>query len=216
MCNVCYTLVQQNFSCGHQHLLRKEKAAYCLFYPHTADEYHSLFTQYQSKPRDHECKECMIRKEAGTKGLRGAERHEFVKNTYARTWESRSRVEAKNAIAQAKKSRDATDISEEGVAAINVRARDQVKFYLGRCGRGQMTPAKRRHLLKIILEAPPAVDRKALIRVFGSYCVFDQKDNAWKGMPSEERSILVAIARRAGLSRTLEEGLAMQKPEDLE
>ncbi|KAI6084153.1 hypothetical protein F4821DRAFT_280338 [Hypoxylon rubiginosum] len=217
MCSVCSTLTQRNHSCGHQLLLRKGNATFCLFYPHKADEYHSVITQYEQRPRDHECKECQIRREAASKGLRGAERHDYIKKTYARTWEAKSKVEAKNAIAQAEKSREST--TPEMIDGLNKKAREQVKYYLRRNGRNKLNAMTRRDLLKTVLgsaEANDAIDRKALVRVFGSYCVWDQKDKTWKGMPSEERNALIATARRVNLSRTLEEGLAMTKPEDLE
>ncbi|KAI4866006.1 hypothetical protein F4820DRAFT_469180 [Hypoxylon rubiginosum] len=216
MCQSCSTLVQRNFSCGHQLLLRKGNATFCLFYPHTTEEYHAVYTKFESKPRGDECKECQIRTKAGNQGLglRGPERLDFIKKTYAKTWEAKSREEAKNSVTLAKKSQQVTDA--EQIAKLNKKAQEQVKFYMGRRGRLQLDTFKRGNLLKIILEAPDAIDRKALLSVFGSYCVWDQKENVWKGMPSEERNHLMGIARRAGYGRTLEAGLAMKKPEDLQ
>ncbi|XXG96227.1 hypothetical protein Hte_002508 [Hypoxylon texense] len=214
MCQSCSTLVQRNFSCGHRLLLRKGNTTFCLFYPHTPEEYHAASVHYESRPRDEECKECQIRKEAGTKGLRGAEKLNYIKKMYAKTWEAKSREEAKNSATLAKKSQEVADPEE--IAKLNEKAQGQVKFYLGRRGRHRLDIVKQGNLLRTILLAPEAIDKKALILVFASYCVWDQKENVWKGMLSQDRNYLLAIARRAGFVRTLEAGLAMKKPQNLQ
>ncbi|KAI1772176.1 hypothetical protein F4818DRAFT_454071 [Hypoxylon cercidicola] len=214
MCSNCSKLVRRNFSCGHQLLLRIGKVTFCLYYPHTTKDYHAVVTQYDNATRDHECKECAIRKEASNKGLRGAERLDFIKNNYAKTWEAKAREEAKKSAALANTSQQATD--PETIVKLNKKAESQVKFYLAHPSRYRLDTIGRAELLKTILRAPDAIDRKALVTLFGSYSVFDQKENVWKGMPVNERNYLLVIARHAGLSRTLEYGLSLKKPEDLQ
>ncbi|KAI2470190.1 hypothetical protein F4781DRAFT_185907 [Annulohypoxylon bovei var. microspora] len=206
---MCKTVRQSNYSCGHQVLTSMGKSKFCLFYPHNAEEFHVTTIAYMGRAQSNLCYECKVRKEAFAKGLRGAEKHEYIRTTYAKSHEARSKQSARDAISTAKKSRKC-DLTAEKIAKLNETARAQVKYYVQ--GKQAQDTNGRAILLKTILQMPDIIDRKVLVELFGSYIVWDKKNGVWKGLPSADRAVLMSIARRAGMSKTLEDGFKAQKP----
>ncbi|KAI2629982.1 hypothetical protein GGR54DRAFT_288516 [Hypoxylon sp. NC1633] len=210
MCRNCSVITQANFSCGHQLHLWREWSSFCLFYPHQNTDFHQATIAYETYARKSKCYECELRKRANEEGLKGPIKYDYVRSRYDKSRELNQKNWAKESFELAKKSQ-AGPLDEARIEALNDKAKSQVKFYLGQ-GTKTNTKFGKANLLKTILQVPEGIDRRALITVFGSYAVWDQKQNVWKGLPTEDRGYLLAIARRAGVARLLEEGFAAKTP----
>ncbi|KAI0382337.1 hypothetical protein F5Y04DRAFT_288062 [Hypomontagnella monticulosa] len=206
---MCPLITQAKFSCGHQVLYWDGNARFCLFYPHVETDLHMATITYTDNKET--CLECVLRNEANQKGLHGRERHEYIRGTIKVSQEKASRDKARLCIEKADKSQRGS-MSPARVAELNAKAQAQVKYYLQKRGRFALGKSGKLNLLKSVLQVPPMIDRKALVTAFGTYCVWDVKDGVWKGLPSAERSILTAIARHAGMAKTLEAGFKAEKP----
>ncbi|KAI1211157.1 uncharacterized protein F4807DRAFT_27251 [Annulohypoxylon truncatum] len=211
---MCRTVRQTNHSCGHQVTTSMGKAKFCLFYPHKAEDFHAVTTVYASATNNHPCYECKVKMDAFANGLKGADKHQYVTKRYAESREASSKKLAKEHIAAANKSQKNSELlTPEKIAQLNENAREQVKYYLhGKRAQGKV---ERTILLKTIIQMPDVIDRKGLVKLFGSHVVWDWRDRenaVWKGLPSGDRAALMSIARRAGLSKTLEEGFKEQRP----
>ncbi|KAI0887716.1 uncharacterized protein GGS22DRAFT_197701 [Annulohypoxylon maeteangense] len=209
---MCQTIRQTNHSCGHQVLTSMGKSKFCLFFPHEAEEFHSVITVYVNGPQGYPCYECKVKMDAFGNGLKGAEKYQYVKNRYAKSREAQSKATAGQAIAAAKKSQQCK-LSAEKVAQLNENARTQVAFYFRKNRVANMT--QRAILLRTIIQMPDVIDRKSLVKYFASYVVWDWTDKAapaWKGLPSANKAVLTTICRRAGLTKTFEEGLKEPRP----
>ncbi|KAI1407728.1 hypothetical protein F5Y13DRAFT_123650 [Hypoxylon sp. FL1857] len=210
MCPTCAVVSQTNHSCGHQVRRYMCKAKFCLFFPHEADEFHMVTYVYKADSK-YWCEYCEIKGDANDSGLRGAEKHDFIKTEYDRSGEARQVQNANEVIAAADNSQNGVDAAK--IAELNKTALSEIKWYLkNRCS----SVNDKALLLKTILQVPQSIDRKALVECFGSYVVYDQKQNIWKGLSSKDRGILTSIARRAGMFKTLDIALKMQKPVDMQ
>ncbi|KAI1451666.1 hypothetical protein F4805DRAFT_82202 [Annulohypoxylon moriforme] len=209
---MCRTVRQTNHSCGHRVLTSMGKSMFCLFYPHKAEDFHAVTTVYVDATYDYPCDECKVKMDAFAKGLKGAEKHQYVKNVYAKVQEAQSKINASRDIAAAEKSQRC-ELSAEKIAQLNENARAQVAYYVD--GNRAQAPYRRAILLKTIVQMPEVIDRKSLVKLFGSHIMWTWKDGkptARTGLYSNHRRVLISIARHAGLAKTLEEGLKESHP----
>ncbi|KAI2615825.1 hypothetical protein GGS26DRAFT_603952 [Hypomontagnella submonticulosa] len=209
MCRSCAVITQATFSCGHQAFYYYDKARFCLFFPHRHTDFHMASIAYSNKIYQEACLECVLKDEANQKGLHGKQRHEYIRGHFAKSQDKASRDLAKQHIDRADASQRVA-LSADQVAELNAKAQSQVRYYLQR-GLGKSSKV---NLFKTVLQVPPAIDKKALVRAFGTYCVWDTKKEAgvWRGLPSEERTVLLNIARRGAMIRALEEGFKAENP----
>ncbi|KAI1134239.1 hypothetical protein F5Y05DRAFT_422804 [Hypoxylon sp. FL0543] len=207
---MCQVITQTNHSCGHQVRRYMRKSKYCLFFKHKDEDFHMVSFVYKGDSK-FICEHCEIKAEAYEKGLRGAKRHEYIRIEFEKSNENSKAEKARNAIAAAEKSQKNVDPAK--IAELNKHARRQVKWYLmNRCANLN----EKALLLKTIMQAPAAIDRKALVECFGSNAVYNHKAKVWKGLSSGDRNVLTSIARRAGMTRALENGFKMENPVDMQ
>ncbi|KAI0851211.1 hypothetical protein F5Y00DRAFT_259748 [Daldinia vernicosa] len=208
MCQNCAVLSQVNYSCGHQLLLVKNFAKFCLFYPHKDTEFHMAAIAYSNYPTDYPCKSCALSQEAAEKGIHKGQRKVFIAERYPKSKEASSIEDAKWYLATAKKSQEGVDASK--IEELNKRAKEQIKYYLGREGKKALTRNDKAILLKTILQVPAVIDRHALVVTFGSFVGWNQKQNHMKFIHYSEMSVLRDIARKGGMLKALETGLAQR------
>ncbi|KAF3068391.1 hypothetical protein GL218_08278 [Daldinia childiae] len=211
MCQNCAVLSQVNHSCGHQLLLVKNFSKYCLFYPHKDTEFHMAAIAYSNYPTDYPCKTCALREVAAKKGIHKQERKDFIRERYANTKEAFSKEDAKWYLDTAKKSQEGVDANQ--IEELNERAKNQIKYYLGRGGNKELGRRDKAILLKTILQVPEVIDRHALVVTFGSYVGWNQKKNQPKFMHYSEMGTYRDVARKGGMLKALEEGFG-QRPCD--
>ncbi|KAI1398000.1 hypothetical protein F4819DRAFT_56488 [Hypoxylon fuscum] len=215
---------QRTYKCGCTHsLFMGDKGRFDLFSPQTeGKEFYTVSMMFESwvtkvdpeGVKDYVCEECVVKREATQRGLRGAERHQWIKADYARTWEGRNREKARKFLALAKKSHDdVVDPSE--INELNQKAKANIIELLGLDGKDMLDSFQHLNLFKTILCLPEFLDKKMLMTVFGAYSVWNQQSMSYTGMPSADRNRLVGLARRANLLRALDAGLATKNPADL-
>ncbi|KAI1092038.1 hypothetical protein F5B19DRAFT_238115 [Rostrohypoxylon terebratum] len=214
---MCRTVKQTNYthSCGHQVTTSLGESFFCLFYPHEPEEYHIATTMYVQAPASQMCYECEVKADANAKGLRGAEKHKYVAEEYKISREARLKENAAKDIAAMRKTQEG-QLSKEQIAEMNEDALANVEWYIhnGFKGRG-LRKSEKIILLKTIVQMPNFIDRKALIKLFGSHISWNWKNEKrpyWKGVPEEHASSFRDVARRAGLTKALEEGLSRRRP----
>ncbi|OTB14635.1 hypothetical protein K445DRAFT_302408 [Daldinia sp. EC12] len=212
MCKKCAVLAQVNHSCGHQLLLFKGAAKFCLFYPHTETDFHMAPIAYTSRPAEYPCKDCSLRAEATERGIHGQDRQDFLRKRYGNSREARSKQSAQHYLATAKKSQEGVDAAK--IKELQECAKGQIKYYLGLKGGRELGWEDKGNLLKTILQVPDVFDRQALVMAFGSYAVWDQKDNKRKFIPHGQMTMLKAIARKANLLKCLETGFKSKPSEE--
>ncbi|KAI1387136.1 uncharacterized protein F4822DRAFT_443947 [Hypoxylon trugodes] len=177
---------------------------FCLFYPHTEDEFHMNYMEFARETANYKCEKCSIQEEADKQELRGVARQEFLKTTYDNSSELFAKETAKDCIAKANKSQQGP-FTPQKIAELNEHAKSQVKYYLSRQGKAALTPWKKAALLKTIVQVPEIINRKELVKTFGA-AMATNLDGTRKALKHSETSSLKGIAHRAGMAKTLEEG----------
>ncbi|KAI0899049.1 hypothetical protein F4806DRAFT_323012 [Annulohypoxylon nitens] len=214
---MCRTVKQTSYanSCGHQVTTSLGESFFCLFYPHKPEEYHIVTTMYYEAPEGQTCYECEIKADAYAKGLKGAERHKYVADEYKKSRELKQKENAAKDIAAVKKTQE-VQFTKQQIADMNEDALVNVEWYIHHgIKKGGLRLSEKIILLKTIVQMPNFIDRKSLVRLFGSHISWNWKDEKkpyWKGVPSDHCASFRAIARHAGFPKTLEEGLSRRRP----
>ncbi|KAI1472777.1 uncharacterized protein F4812DRAFT_464807 [Daldinia caldariorum] len=214
MCRTCAVLVQVNHSCGHQLLLVKGGAKFCLFHSHGEADFHMATIAYASRPTDYTCEDCALREEATARGIHGEARRAFLRKRLANSREAQSKSDARWYLDAAAQSQQGVDDAK--IAELQKRVESQIKYYLGPKGRGKRaeSTADKAILLKTVLQVPDVLDRQALVAAFGTSVVWDQEKKERRFIPGGQMAALKAIARKANLLRSLETGFK-SRPSDV-
>ncbi|KAI0004413.1 hypothetical protein F4779DRAFT_600073 [Xylariaceae sp. FL0662B] len=195
---MCQDLVQCTFKCGHQPLLWSSPSRFCLFYPHSAETFHSANIIFETSHSL--CGECAIKHAAHAAGLRGQAKHAHVQSKYAESNEAYWKAEAHKYRSEAAQSQAGVD--EGQIAELNAKVQEQILYYVRRGLNGRSKGL----LLDTILRAPEVLDRRGFVVLLAENVGTLDEEGLERRVDAWEISMLRAKARKAGLLRAFEEG----------